>query len=974
MHADNRSTKHRRTFACLLLLVVVSSHLPTAGAAASTSPWLTAEPTRKKLGTVDPADAIVPSMITNRDCQPSEIITRPSKILPPQSQQSHDSCIVDTGFGAVSESGYLQRQGSDTFGLLRSQSGSPAVVGIPRTNNAMVTLGSSPHGAYIGFYNNLANLVTSNSLNGIATHTLPATPSTVLSDHAGHQLGAELSSLSFSEEGDWAVVEIPTVAIVRINTASHEVLPFADAPETSIGTSYRTAVSANGRYAVVISKTRSMFTLYDLSTCASIPATIITHVACLSIDLLPYMQKSITGYSSVASVRFRGEYSLELYINTSAGIEHDLVTATGQEPTPFTYLALGDSFAAGEGSYQYKALTDTSTNGCHLSLRSYPYLISRQLHLGQSESVACSGAYIDDVINSGSDYRLHHSQAKGKEDSALDEAILSSFLPGYRAQKLFTKRYTPQVMTISVGGNDMGFADILIRCIGLDTCYANYEDRLELFSEVSNLFPRLSSTYTQLKQASPASLRVYVVGYPELVDAFGNCALNVHLNYDERLFVNTLAYHLDSVVRAAAEQAGVTYLDVSDALHGHRLCETSSANVAVNGLTVGNDVLDFLFVHGPIAKESYHPNNLGHELLASKIMALTNNFEVLNSAPKPQTKTVPPDTNSPSLKVPRANRPLRKIIHKKGSNTSVAKKGSKRKTTYSGVGGVFKPGSTPKVVLDGSTINGGTSVGTVTVNPDNTVDVELTPPPDTTDGPHTIDIIGDNTTDEPVDVTETIVVGGDNPGPCGAFPASGIDVDADGIDDACDAQIGYGTNSVNTGQSQGDVSTGTTGQLADTSDSSTPPTQPSIPSIGSTPTNGIPTGDTPISETPGSSQNITNSSLASSGSSPSLSLIIQPANQATLLSPLTSSGQSPAPTQSLQVATQAPTSLSQVKSAQVTQPNLSTTGDTNTYPPASIYKSLPRLDFIRVRNLFLLLLVILLVVSYLLYKRRKARK
>src|SRR5688572_26905187 len=77
---------------------------------------------------------------------------------------------------------------------------------------------------------------------------------------------------------------------------------------------------------------------------------------------------------------------------------------------------------------------------------------------------------------------------------------------------------------------------------------------------------------------------------------------------------------------------------------GHRLCETKSWDVAINGLTVGDDKtawlnLEQLGLHLDIyltGRESYHPNALGHQLYAKAIR------QAINSQSAPVTLPDPP--------------------------------------------------------------------------------------------------------------------------------------------------------------------------------------------------------------------------------------------------------------------------------------------------------------------------------------------
>src|SRR5205807_445292 len=105
-----------------------------------------------------------------------------------------------------------------------------------------------------------------------------------------------------------------------------------------------------------------------------------------------------------------------------------------------------------------------------------------------------------------------HPQAQGKAGASFDDEIYSSFLTGYRAQLNFVSRYQPKAITISVGGNDIGFSSILRRCLEPDTCYSTYEDRLELVREINNqLFPKLVTTYQKIKTSNAPDAKVFVI-------------------------------------------------------------------------------------------------------------------------------------------------------------------------------------------------------------------------------------------------------------------------------------------------------------------------------------------------------------------------------------------------------------------------------------------------------------------------------
>src|SRR5207248_441170 len=88
--------------------------------------------------------------------------------------------------------------------------------------------------------------------------------------------------------------------------------------------------------------------------------------------------------------------------------------------------------------------------------------------------------------------------------------------------------------------------------------------------------------------------------------------------------------YLNGALQQAATQAKVSFIDISQALRGHRLCEAKGYDVAVNGLTAGTDA--GLFGVRLFGKESYHPNALGQSLMEAAILHQTNNFQSREAA------------------------------------------------------------------------------------------------------------------------------------------------------------------------------------------------------------------------------------------------------------------------------------------------------------------------------------------------------
>ncbi|HWI72645.1 MAG TPA: SGNH/GDSL hydrolase family protein [Baekduia sp.] len=253
-----------------------------------------------------------------------------------------------------------------------------------------------------------------------------------------------------------------------------------------------------------------------------------------------------------------------------------------------TLLALGDSFSSGQGAGEYQHGTDTEDNTCFRSPGAWPRLLADKLHLDPLPSLACSGAVSDEV-------RFDDPRRREVER---------------RSSQVGRIRGRPQVVTLSIGGNDVGFAKILETCVAID-CVAHYHrpsgDLLE--AEVRRVAPKLVATYAAIRDKAPDA-RLVVLGYPRLfpkgdgTKPIGNCAALDSISGDEADYLNGLLARFDAAIAAAAAQAGATYIDAQEALDGHEeRCD-------------GQGWLNHLSVHPARQQASFHPNGDGYRRLA----------------------------------------------------------------------------------------------------------------------------------------------------------------------------------------------------------------------------------------------------------------------------------------------------------------------------------------------------------------------
>lgn len=277
----------------------------------------------------------------------------------------------------------------------------------------------------------------------------------------------------------------------------------------------------------------------------------------------------------------------------------------GAPPQP-KYVAMGDSFSSGEGNPRFEYGTDSDgQNQCHRSPKAYPRLLQSELALGAMAFVACSGATTNDVLGiSESD----------NPAGIWDEPAQISALSG-----------STELVTLSIGGNDVGFADFVYDClfpIG-GVCDEFTDIYEETIWKINNVLPgRLAATYsTILAEAENAT--IYVLAYPRispykgindpfdqdcggLYDEFPNTWGDARAAYE---VTNLLNQKIEEAVTAQNSSRLVFVPVASGAFAGHDACSSDS------------------YFHGivwPEVEYSVHPNADGHVAYKEDLIAAMN--------------------------------------------------------------------------------------------------------------------------------------------------------------------------------------------------------------------------------------------------------------------------------------------------------------------------------------------------------------
>lgn len=596
-----------------------------------------------------------------------------------------------------------------------------------------------------------------------------------------------------SNDGEWAI-GTTQYAVVRMNlrTLQYQTIdrnPFYQGGGSSvsflISNDGRHVFHQNASFGGTVVSSRQY--VYDLSACSVFTKVDSSSVPGLtsSCKKKELSQGVATGLASPLYVIPRAFDDSSSKIELTASYDYyglqlkkASITTTEYAQPDQNYIALGDSFASGEGAYNYMDGTDTEVNRCHTSLSSYPYLLGQRLSI-LAQSYACSGANSNNY--SGADLRI---AVQYPESS-------SKVFPGQSIQKSWIND-KQEVVTISMAGNDVGFADKLKDCLApFDTCFDTPDKRKQIADEIRSKFDAWAELYADVRTTAK-NANVYVLGYPKLVEETDFCGVNVLLSKAERILANRIVSFLNQTIENAAAKAGVNYVDVEDGFAGQRLC-SDSYPLAVNGLTAGNDNL---FI---IGNESYHPSAHGHVVFADTIAAQTDNL----TKPNPEvsaTASAPSDSSIEYISLvdgltTQTSSPH--LIENDLEGLGGLIKSSPVNLIIDGIEASVRPNVLFKVILNSDPI----LLQEGTVLPSGDIPLNFTVPAQATPGFHMLLIETENALGQKISLYRSVYVAesaddmdGDgianDVDACRAVANANIDRDQDDIDDACDGDIG----------------------------------------------------------------------------------------------------------------------------------------------------------------------------------------
>lgn len=293
----------------------------------------------------------------------------------------------------------------------------------------------------------------------------------------------------------------------------------------------------------------------------------------------------------------------------------------------------GDSYASGEGAGDYQEGTDEKGNAavlragqeyvpkdmCHRSKYSYQAQVFRSLQdvgafTGDTyTSYACSGSTVPN---------LYSPNQQGNNEGPQAQTNPGSGDPDEQFNKIPADA---SLITLSMGGNDVGFADVVTNCV-TGFLGSGCGDSAAIQTKIDGVFGSESgspgSMETQVKKMREQhpNARIIIMGYPQMLAETDGAVLG--MSVDEQRWANQQAVALNRSIKAMCERQGVEFVDPNDLFVGtnpdgssydHRIGSKDS------WFTPLGSVSDYL------SQSAFHPNRAGQDAMAARLLQHVKN-------------------------------------------------------------------------------------------------------------------------------------------------------------------------------------------------------------------------------------------------------------------------------------------------------------------------------------------------------------
>jgi lysophospholipase L1-like esterase len=249
------------------------------------------------------------------------------------------------------------------------------------------------------------------------------------------------------------------------------------------------------------------------------------------------------------------------------------------------WVGLGDSYAAGP----LIPNQSLSPLGCLRSDHNFAHLSAAALGRSLAD-VSCSGATTANMTS------------QQRTDAGTNPPQFNALSPAVRT------------VSLQIGGNDIGFTEILENCATLNPFSHPCQDRYnpggndEIARRINATAPKVAEVIQRIHTLAPAA-RVLVVAYAAILPETGSgCWPSVPLSFSDVPYLRAKEKQLNAMLSTQAGANGATYVDDYTPSIGHDSCKSTSVRW-VEPLVPANPAAPF------------HPNARGEAGVATVVTA-----------------------------------------------------------------------------------------------------------------------------------------------------------------------------------------------------------------------------------------------------------------------------------------------------------------------------------------------------------------
>ncbi|MFC9133356.1 SGNH/GDSL hydrolase family protein [Streptomyces sp. NPDC057099] len=297
-------------------------------------------------------------------------------------------------------------------------------------------------------------------------------------------------------------------------------------------------------------------------------------------------------------------------LTAGALVPAQLAGAQPAAAASYDWVALGDSYTAGV----ITAAGDTfevPRDGCERTDRSYPQVIDRDLgSLIELTNVSCGAATIENVT-----YRAQEPIGRHLPPFSEDPDYPFPHVPPQSDEV----RSGTDVVTVGVGGNTLGFADILRTCLelGAGSGGVGTPCKDDLAADIPAKLTKVGKDYdkmlAKLHERAPHA-KILTVGYPTVIpEDTSKCRYNDLEQFGpipqgdlDWLRQDVLEPLNSTIEKSTGAQDTATFVNLSDSSRNHSVCDSGKWIEGV--LTSGSTEVALV-----------HPNAEGHRNAADHV-------------------------------------------------------------------------------------------------------------------------------------------------------------------------------------------------------------------------------------------------------------------------------------------------------------------------------------------------------------------